>query len=159
MPANQVDDLTAVKQGACHGTKGDNCSAIPTAVGKPVVAAEEKLTCNETPNLNLNKDQPLLICTRQDIPPRMVFPGTSGAAGTIPSSLRLNSLSVVLVLDRMMAKNPDERFQTAEELMQALLAVARSHAGGRVVSMMEGGYDLEALAASAAVHVRGLMHA
>jgi acetoin utilization deacetylase AcuC-like enzyme len=25
--------------------------------------------------------------------------------------------------------------------------------------MMEGGYDLEALAASAAVHVRGLMHA
>ena len=41
----------------------------------------------------------------------------------------------------------------------ALLAVARSHANGRVVSMMEGGYDLEALAASAVVHVRGLMHA
>ncbi len=31
--------------------------------------------------------------------------------------------------------------------------------GGRVVSMLEGGYDLEALAASAAVHVRCLMHA
>jgi acetoin utilization deacetylase AcuC-like enzyme len=44
-------------------------------------------------------------------------------------------------------------------ITDALLAVARTHAGGRVVSMMEGGYDLEALAASAAVHVRGLMHA
>jgi acetoin utilization deacetylase AcuC-like enzyme len=44
-------------------------------------------------------------------------------------------------------------------ITEALLAVARTHAGGRVVSMMEGGYDLEALAASAVVHVRGLMHA
>ena len=41
----------------------------------------------------------------------------------------------------------------------ALLAVAQKHGGGRVLSMLEGGYDLEALAASAAVHVRGLMNA
>jgi acetoin utilization deacetylase AcuC-like enzyme len=41
----------------------------------------------------------------------------------------------------------------------ALLAVARNHCGGRLVSMLEGGYDLEALAASAAAHVRGLMNA
>ncbi len=31
--------------------------------------------------------------------------------------------------------------------------------GGRVVSLLEGGYDLDALAASAASHVRALMHA
>ena len=44
-------------------------------------------------------------------------------------------------------------------ITDALLAVARKHCGGRVVSMLEGGYDLEALAASAAIHVRGLMNA
>jgi acetoin utilization deacetylase AcuC-like enzyme len=40
-----------------------------------------------------------------------------------------------------------------------LVAVADKHCGGRVVSVLEGGYDLHALAASAAVHVRGLMRA
>ena len=38
-----------------------------------------------------------------------------------------------------------------------LLAVADRHCGGRLVSVMEGGYDLRALAASAALHVRRLM--
>ena len=38
-----------------------------------------------------------------------------------------------------------------------LLAVADRHSGGRLVSIMEGGYDLRALAASAALHVRRLM--
>ena len=33
------------------------------------------------------------------------------------------------------------------------------HCGGRIVSVLEGGYDLDALAASAAAHVRGLMRA
>jgi acetoin utilization deacetylase AcuC-like enzyme len=40
---------------------------------------------------------------------------------------------------------------------QALLAVAGKHAGGRVVSLLEGGYDLTALASAAAAHVRVLM--
>ena len=38
-----------------------------------------------------------------------------------------------------------------------LLAVADRHCGGRLVSILEGGYDLDALAASAALHVRRLM--
>jgi acetoin utilization deacetylase AcuC-like enzyme len=38
-----------------------------------------------------------------------------------------------------------------------LLAVADISCGGRVVSALEGGYDLDALAASAALHVRRLM--
>ena len=38
-----------------------------------------------------------------------------------------------------------------------LLALADAHCGGRVVSVLEGGYDLKALAASAALHVRRLM--
>ncbi|MGF1651297.1 MAG: histone deacetylase family protein [Hyphomicrobiaceae bacterium] len=40
-----------------------------------------------------------------------------------------------------------------------LLEVAEKHAAGRVVSMLEGGYDLRGLAGSAAVHVRTLMGA
>lgn len=40
-----------------------------------------------------------------------------------------------------------------------LVRLADRHCDGRVVSVLEGGYDLGALAASAAVHVRGLMRA
>jgi len=40
-----------------------------------------------------------------------------------------------------------------------LLAIAAKHASGRLVSALEGGYDLDALAASAAAHVRVLMAA
>lgn len=42
-------------------------------------------------------------------------------------------------------------------ITHAICDVADSHAGGRVVSTLEGGYDLGALAASAAAHVRVLM--
>jgi acetoin utilization deacetylase AcuC-like enzyme len=40
---------------------------------------------------------------------------------------------------------------------EQLLEIAREHAGGRVVATLEGGYDLAALGASAAAHVRVLM--
>jgi acetoin utilization deacetylase AcuC-like enzyme len=40
-----------------------------------------------------------------------------------------------------------------------LVAVAERHTAGRIVSLLEGGYDLDALAASVAAHVRGLMRA
>jgi acetoin utilization deacetylase AcuC-like enzyme len=42
---------------------------------------------------------------------------------------------------------------------QKLAEVADRHAGGRLVSMLEGGYYLTALARSVAVHVKGLMDA
>ena len=40
-----------------------------------------------------------------------------------------------------------------------LMETANRHAGGRVVSLLEGGYDLKGLAASAAAHIRQLMAA
>ncbi len=40
-----------------------------------------------------------------------------------------------------------------------LLHIAAAHCEGRIVSVLEGGYDLDALAASAAAHVRTLMQA
>ena len=42
---------------------------------------------------------------------------------------------------------------------EQLLATAAKHSGGRLVSTLEGGYDLEALASSAAIHVKTLMGA
>ena len=42
-------------------------------------------------------------------------------------------------------------------ITERLLDVADASAGGRVVSMLEGGYDLDALADSAAEHVRQLL--
>jgi len=42
-------------------------------------------------------------------------------------------------------------------ITEKLVAVARRHSGGRLVSTLEGGYDLPALAASASAHVSALM--
>ena len=51
------------------------------------------------------------------------------------------------------------RLETADYawITEQLMGVAEKRCGGRLVSVLEGGYDLAALAASAAVHVRGLM--
>jgi acetoin utilization deacetylase AcuC-like enzyme len=40
---------------------------------------------------------------------------------------------------------------------EKLAAMAATHSSGRIVSMLEGGYDLTALARSVAVHVKTLM--
>jgi len=42
-------------------------------------------------------------------------------------------------------------------LTAELVGMAARHTDGRIVSVLEGGYDLDALAASAAAHVRALM--
>jgi acetoin utilization deacetylase AcuC-like enzyme len=57
-------------------------------------------------------------------------------------------------LAQLRVREPDFAWLTAE-----LCGIAERHAGGRVVSLLEGGYDLEALALSVAAHVRALMRA
>jgi len=42
-------------------------------------------------------------------------------------------------------------------ITEQLMELADQHCGGRIVSMLEGGYDLDALALSTAAHVRTLM--
>jgi acetoin utilization deacetylase AcuC-like enzyme len=49
-------------------------------------------------------------------------------------------------------KEPDFAWAT-----QKLMELADRHAGGRLVSLLEGGYDLEGLAKSTAAHVNALM--
>jgi len=43
-----------------------------------------------------------------------------------------------------------------EELTRRVKAIAEAHAGGRLVSVLEGGYDLEALGESVAAHIQVL---
>ncbi|MGA2270127.1 MAG: histone deacetylase [Bryobacteraceae bacterium] len=43
------------------------------------------------------------------------------------------------------------------DLTSAVMEMAARHAGGRVVSVLEGGYDLDGLASAAAAHVEALM--
>jgi acetoin utilization deacetylase AcuC-like enzyme len=43
-----------------------------------------------------------------------------------------------------------------EWMTRELMALARRHSQGRIVSMLEGGYELSALGASAVAHVRTL---
>jgi acetoin utilization deacetylase AcuC-like enzyme len=59
------------------------------------------------------------------------------------------------------AMDPLAQLQFSEEdyawLTDEILAIAREHCQGRVVSALEGGYNLQALAASAAAHVERLL--
>ena len=60
-------------------------------------------------------------------------------------------------------EDPLAQIELTEEdftwVTEKLAEMADKHAGGRIVSMLEGGYDLDALARSTAVHVRALMQA
>jgi acetoin utilization deacetylase AcuC-like enzyme len=60
-------------------------------------------------------------------------------------------------------RDPLAQLMLAEDdftwVTERLLECANRHAGGRLVSTLEGGYDLPALGASAAAHVRSLMAA
>ena len=62
----------------------------------------------------------------------------SEAEGVAREPLVLNNRSMAWITDR-------------------ICDLADEHTGGRVVSTLEGGYDLDALAASVAAHVRVLM--
>lgn len=55
-------------------------------------------------------------------------------------------------LAQLQVETADFAWLTAE-----LVTLSRRHGKGRLVSVLEGGYDLDALAASAAAHVRALM--
>jgi len=94
-------------------------------------------------------------------------PGSDGAAfraawsGTILPALAAFAPELLIVSAGFDAHKADPlaelRLETADFawITQELLTLA----GGRLVSVLEGGYDLDALAASAAAHVRVLMGA
>ena len=96
-------------------------------------------------------------------------PGTDGATfreawevGLLPAvdSFRPGLIVVSAGFDAH-ARDPLAQLRVREPdfgwLTGAICGLAERHCGGRVVSLLEGGYDLEALASSAAAHVRALM--
>ena len=96
-------------------------------------------------------------------------PGTGGAGfrqaweGTGLPALRAFAPELLIVSAGFDAHQADPladlRLDTAEFgwITDRLLAIADECCPGRVVSILEGGYDLDALAASTALHVRRLM--
>jgi acetoin utilization deacetylase AcuC-like enzyme len=96
-------------------------------------------------------------------------PGSDGAAfraawsGTILPALEAFDPGLVIISAGFdaHARDPLAQLRLREAdfawVTEAICEVAERHCGGKVVSLLEGGYDLEALASSAAVHVRGLM--
>ena len=98
-------------------------------------------------------------------------PGADSAAfraawsGTILPALEAFAPELLLVSAGFDGHKADPlaqlRLETADFawITAALLAVAERRGGGRMVSVLEGGYDLTALAAAAAAHVRVLMGA
>jgi acetoin utilization deacetylase AcuC-like enzyme len=96
-------------------------------------------------------------------------PGSDGAAfraaweGTILPALDRFAPGMLIVSAGFDAHKADPLAQLRLEtedyawVTRELLRIAAMHCEGRMVSVLEGGYDLGALAASAAAHVRTLM--
>lgn len=85
---------TAIAKGACYGFKGVDCTTLPLA---------QRVVCNATKTklaeININAGQSLMFCVREDIPPRLLIQDDISTAD-VETSVRLNDLSVALVLDR-----------------------------------------------------------
>ena len=96
-------------------------------------------------------------------------PGTEGPAfraawaGTILPALDAFAPELLIISAGFDAHRADPLAQLRLDtedfawITRALMEVAHRHAGERIVSVLEGGYDLDALAGSAAAHVRELM--
>ncbi len=82
--------------GACHGFKGDDCDALPPFTGQKLACQAVK---NKMQQFNIDGSQPLLFCSRQDVPPRILITDDPGSEA-VETTLRLNDLSVAMVVDR-----------------------------------------------------------
>jgi acetoin utilization deacetylase AcuC-like enzyme len=97
-------------------------------------------------------------------------PGATGAAfrraweATLLPALHAFAPQLLIVSAGFDAHKADPlaqlRLETADFgwITARLVEAAERHCGGRLVSLLEGGYDLPALAASVALHVRTLLH-
>ncbi|MBW2149124.1 MAG: putative metal-binding motif-containing protein [Deltaproteobacteria bacterium] len=86
---------TTILQGACYGFQGYDCDALP--LGRKLACQAVK---NKMQQFNINGSQPLLFCSRQDIPPRLLIQDDPGTTDWVETTLRLNDLSVAMVVDR-----------------------------------------------------------
>lgn len=93
----------ATDQGVCHGARGDNCSTIPTnPLNLPTgnVLDPEKDACNDTPDMNLSAEMPVLYCPQSDVAPTLWIKDDIATDSQVESYVRLNDLLVGIVIDR-----------------------------------------------------------
>jgi hypothetical protein len=89
-------NLTSTESGVCHGVSGHVCTDAAVTGGDLIKWG----ACAITPNFNLHASQALLFCAKGDVPPRMLFPNNAVLSDSVPTKLRLNDLTVALVIDR-----------------------------------------------------------
>jgi|GEM_PF-1962613 len=104
---------TPVERGTCEGVEGTDCTTLASGAqvtvcntAQQAVAAVDGLlvtleqqACNAAPPVNLHASQPLLFCSRQDIPPN--FKAVDDAAtAPVETALRLTDLSMAIAVDR-----------------------------------------------------------
>ena len=82
---------TALERGVCHAARGTNCSTISNAAVRTV--------CEQSPQLNITANDTILTCTQQAIPPKLLIKD-DGATEAVETAVRLNDMSVVMVVDR-----------------------------------------------------------
>jgi hypothetical protein len=89
---------TAIRQGTCHGVRGDRCSTLPGADFQSQLT--ERATCSVTPNYHLQSDTALIACARVDAPPRLLAQDDDATPTAIEAAIALNDMSIIVVADR-----------------------------------------------------------
>ena len=92
-----------------------------------------------------------------DFPVRRTWMGEIAGNERVATAMSLDTVTgngtrmLGPLLGGLLLQDDDYGWITAE-----IRALAESHCGGKIVSMLEGGYDLEALATASNAHVRAL---
>jgi len=104
---------TPVERGTCEGVQGTDCATLASGAqvavcntAQQAVAAADNLlaelergTCDATPPINLAAAQPLLFCSRLDVPPNFKVVDDALTA-PVETALRLTDLSMAIAVDR-----------------------------------------------------------
>jgi hypothetical protein len=82
---------TALERGVCHAARGTNCATIGNTAVRSV--------CESSPQLDITASDTILTCTQQAIPPKLLIKD-DGATQPVETAVRLNDMSVVMIVDR-----------------------------------------------------------
>jgi acetoin utilization deacetylase AcuC-like enzyme len=140
---------------ARHAQEKYGAERVAIRIGTSTTATARRTSSGTTPPSSTPRPT---RCRSIPVPAR--FPN---AATTTPSSTRRRRPDLLIIsagfdahwrdpLANLMLTEADFAWATKK-----LMELADRHAGGRVVSLLEGGYDLEGLAKSVAAHLDALM--
>ncbi len=96
--ADPTNLVRRVGQGVCHGIRGANCGTIP--LDGMFLQIVESEVCEATPPLNVKATDPILYCSRSDVPPRIFISDDGTTTDAVEAMMRLNDLLVGILVDR-----------------------------------------------------------